>query len=161
MGDPAPPNGLYTCPCGQGGSTEVALIVDDLALIQDPPSVVAHTWWHASLDPALAFSSGELHLGSERAAQDRARTSMAIAKSDGLRREFFFYRVGLESTARTAGDVMVEDGFSDHSYAKLLLVDCDIVRYVNLTEAPGSVSLLVSPSAVASVDLIYSESNGL
>lgn len=161
MSDPAPSDGLYTCPCGRGGSTEVGLIAEDVALIEDPSSVTARTWWHASLDPALAFWSGTLHLGSERAAKDRARTSMAIARSDGTSREFFFYRINLVSEARVAGDVMIEDGFSDHRFAKSLLSDSDVVRYVNLTEAPGAVSIFVTPSAVAGLELAYTESNGL
>lgn len=111
-------------------------------------------WFHASPLSKVKFPSSlrsdrYVHLGTRIAATD-----WDLVQSRG-REESFLYSVKLSSEATVSDDIHVEsDAGSDIREKGLTLDAFDIYRYVNVKEDPGSVSVLIRPSAIVSADLV-------
>lgn len=132
----------------------LALVSDDIELLQQPEAVGNREWWHSSGSDVIDLERpAEMHWGSREAALERAHSRLSPRVYAG--RAVFLHRATLRPDSRVHPDVMLERPGepTDHSYAKSLLQEHDIVRYVNATEAPGSISLLLRPPSLATVTL--------
>ncbi|KFZ77002.1 hypothetical protein ED92_38495 [Amycolatopsis sp. MJM2582] len=94
-----------------------------------------------------------LHVGTYEAAIESMLRRMSDQDDGGA--QFFLYRVALRVL-----DLVVERGWRDENteHAARLsqddLGDADVVRYLNLFESPGSISLAIRPSAIAATQQI-------
>ncbi|OXM54456.1 hypothetical protein CFP75_05150 [Amycolatopsis alba DSM 44262] len=94
-----------------------------------------------------------LHVGTYEAAIESMLRRMGDQDDGGA--QFFLYRVALR-----ARDLTVERGWRDENTenaARLSqddLGDADVVRYLNVFESPGSISLAIRPSAIAATQRI-------
>ncbi|MBO3663878.1 hypothetical protein [Microbacterium stercoris] len=144
-------DGFDTCTCGQPPGPSIAVLRDDAWLVEDVNAAGTRQWWHASTQSALTLSGRQfVHLGSREAAADRANYLLHRAVHSGRTIEVFLYSTRLRPDARVHLDVLVEEPMagSDHTHAESLLSGADAVRYVNATEAPGSVSLVARAEAL-------------
>lgn len=148
MTDPSPRNGFYQC-CGSRAEYP-AILAEDVPLVVDTNRTLTDNWWHSS-DEADLVLHGPIHLGSRRAAEDRSVRTLDHAREIGISATRYLHRITLREDASIAPHVMIEIVGSDHTHALRLLEEWDVVRYVNRTEAPGSVSLLASSSAVSAI----------
>ncbi|ALG06258.1 hypothetical protein [Kibdelosporangium phytohabitans] len=153
---------------------------DDLALDDHRLSAVA--WYHTSTQdnwpstahamPAVAMEfmsrvmspdaarrvrdrqeDQALHLGTYETAIESMLRRMSDQDDGGS--QFYLYRVALRRT-----DLVIEPGWRDENHAEAAQItqtalgDLDGVRYLNVYESPGSISLAVRTSAIAWVQRI-------
>ncbi|OXM44815.1 hypothetical protein CFP75_33375 [Amycolatopsis alba DSM 44262] len=94
-----------------------------------------------------------LHLGTYEAAIEAMLRRMHDQDDGGA--QFFLYRVALR-----AADLTAERGWRDENTDDAARIsqddlgDADVVRYLNVFESPGSISLAVRPSAIATIQRI-------
>ncbi|MFC9918141.1 hypothetical protein [Agromyces binzhouensis] len=151
-----PEDPVDICTCGKYLSEELAILPEDATLLEDPNEAFDRNWWHVSHSAALALDPDQpVHLGSREAADDRANLKNYARENHGKSFDLHLYKIRLKGSARIHPDVLVErpGQSSDHTHALSLLSDWDVVRYVNGTEAPGSISLVVNARAVENMDL--------
>lgn len=132
----------------------LAVITDDIELIELAGAVLAREWWHASASDLIDLARTEtMHWGSREAAIERAHSRLSPLVSSGQR--VFLHRATILTAASIHPDVLLErpgEG-TNHDHGERLLHSHDIVRYVNGTEGPGAVSLMLLPSSLAAVSL--------
>lgn len=147
---------MFHCPEGHGIErldAGLAILPEDATLATDPNAVFGRDWWHVSRSDALTIDpKGFFHVGSEEAARQRAVTFSPVY-------DHFLYRVSFDPAAVVDPRVLLE--FSpnqtlEDSFAMSVDASPDVTRYVNVREAPGSVSLILRPSAVVSLELVES-----
>lgn len=151
-----PEDPIDECGCGEYLSEELAILPEDMTLLEDANEAFDRDWWHVSHNAELAFDPDRaVHLGSREAADDRANAKNYARVMHGTSFDLHLYKIRLRSGVRVHPDVLVErpGQSSDHTHALSLLSDWDVVRYVNGTEAPGSISLVVNPRAVENLEL--------
>ncbi|MFI5590034.1 hypothetical protein ACIA5G_33655 [Amycolatopsis sp. NPDC051758] len=94
-----------------------------------------------------------LHLGSYEAAIESMLRRMSSQDDGGT--PFYLYRIALRHEG-----LAIEPGWRDENSEKAAQIsqkeldDADIVRYLNVHESPGSISLAVRPAAIASLQRI-------
>lgn len=130
----------------------LAVIADDVELIERQEAVSGREWWHASTSADIDSTRADImHWGSKEAAMERAHSRLSPLVSSGAK--VYLHRATVRSGVSVHPDVMVErpgEG-TDHSYGEVLLSKHDVVRYVNGTEGPGAVSLMLRPSSLVGV----------
>lgn len=144
--------------CGRslGGmfSTGAVLSRDSLKYFDDA-TVRATTWFHTTQNPDWEASLEKadrsfIHLGTEKAAEDRCETLYRDPDSPT-----YLYELEIDQSATIHGGVYYEDPYQDNTpslksdpseYGK---VDFGgITRYVNEMEDTGSISLLANPKVL-------------
>jgi len=104
----------------------LAVVADDVELIEQQDAVWGREWWHASASKDIDLTRVDImHWGSKEAAMERSHSRLSPLVSFAGR---MYLRRG--------------DG---------LLAAHDVVRYVNGTEGPGAVSLMLRPSSLLRV----------
>jgi hypothetical protein len=110
------------------------------------------------LDPdraAAAASSKALHVGTYEAAIENMLRRMKNQSDEAS--EFFLYRVAVRIGPSRVGRGYRDENADDAaqlSLAQLDDADLDAVRYLNVHEAPGSLSLALRPECVAGLQRI-------
>lgn len=130
----------------------MAIIEDDIPLVEVQDRVLERVWWHASTSSSLDLTrTREMHWGSMEAATERAYFSLSPLTSNRL--PVYLYQTSLRAGLRVHSDVLVERPGepTNHDHAKKLLATHDVVRYINGTEGPGAVSLMLFPPALDTV----------
>lgn len=113
-------------------------------------AIRAATWHHGTINPEWMSNDGWTHVGSLAAAEHRAKPrNPGDVDYDPTGKPSTIYDVRLKPDARIA-PVMTED------YGEITwdtpTGPYDVVPYWNVTEDPGSMSLLVRPSALEPVE---------
>lgn len=151
--------------------------LDDISIVKD-----VH-WYHATSNPNwledVVYNNVPVHLGSEETALDRMRFLSSSVGSFESPSEWFLFKLKLSRSATVAKHYvkdMVDDWantvyddsyFDDYSWESLLdrepfmfsrefrkLTNSnDFVRYVNLHEYQGHISLIGNPSQLEIVDV--------
>lgn len=140
---------MNICHCGNGLGPGLALVPDDVALLNDPVTVAIRTWWHSTPSESIDLHSGDaMHWGSRESALERAVARLAYTSQ----------RVHLFSATLRPGIAVHQDLLLErpalgttHHYGTAVVDENTVVRYVNGTEAPGAISLMLRPSALATV----------
>ncbi len=130
----------------------LAVIADDVALVERQDAVWGREWWHASASRDIDLTRADImHWGSKEAAMERAHSRLSPLVSFGER--MYLHRATVRPGVSVHPDVMLErpgEG-TDHRHGERLLLAHDVVRYVNGTEGPGAVSLMLRPSSLLRV----------
>lgn len=118
----------------------------------DSDTVRETTWFHTTQNPDWESSLSKddrsfIHLGTEKAAEDRCETLYRDPDSPT-----YLYELEIDATATVHDGVYYEDPYQDNTPslisdpAKYEKIDFDgITRYVNEMEDTGSISLLANP----------------
>lgn len=125
------------CATCDGNMTEnLGILERDVPLLDQFSAVASRTWWHSSTKSSFHEDPDQtpVHLGSKEAAMERAET----LKSE------YLYEVELLSDASICPDTYLEAEHFDPGHTIMMAVATkgEIVRYVNNSENPGSISLL-------------------
>lgn len=141
--------------CRGGIETGVlAVIPDDILLIEDAEAILERGWWHSSVSDSIDLGRTDImHWGSRDAAIERAHVRLSVGAAPNDR--MFLHRSSVRPAASVHAHVMLErpgEG-TDHTHGESLLHSHDVVRYVNGTEGPGAVSLLLRPNSLEAVFL--------
>jgi hypothetical protein len=141
--------------CRAGSRPEfLAAVADDIELIIDPSATPARVWWHASSSDTIDLTRTDImHWGSREAAIERAHSRLSPFVSSG--RRMFLHRATIEAGGSIHPDIMLErpgEG-TNHEHGEELIRTHDVVRYVNGTEGPGAVSLMLLPCSLKAVGL--------
>lgn len=144
--------------CGHflGGmfSTGAVLSRDSLKYFDDD-TVRSTTWFHTTQNPEWEESLAKddrnfIHLGTEKAAEDRCETLYRDPDSPT-----YIYELEIDQTAKIHSGVCYEDPYQDNTPS--LTSDPDeypkidfggVTRYVNEMEDTGSISLLANPKVL-------------
>ncbi|MBP2215972.1 hypothetical protein [Arthrobacter sp. CAN_C5] len=117
-------------------SENLGILQRDVPLLDRLPAVVSRTWWHSSADSAFLEDSNQtpVHLGSREAAMERAQTT----------KSGYLHEVRLLSEVSICPDTYLEAEHFDpgHTLMAAVAVTGLVVRYVNNSENPGSISLV-------------------
>lgn len=101
----------------------------------------------------LRYEDQALHLGTYEAAVESMLRRMCDQDDGGA--QFYLYRVALRHDG-----LVIEPGWRDENsdtaaqISRADLGDADGIRYLNVHESPGSISLAVRPTAIAEVQCI-------
>lgn len=147
-------DGMNVCRDCRGGieTGVLAVIPDDVLLIEDAEEVLRREWWHSSVFDSVDLGrTNIMHWGSRDAAIERThvRLSAGVAPNDRM----FLHRSAVRPAAIVHPDVMLErpgEG-TDHTHGESRLHAHGVVRYVNGTEGPGAVSLMLRPISLEAV----------
>lgn len=121
----------------------------------DDATVRATTWFHTTQNPNWEASLSKadrsfIHLGTEKAAEDRCETLYNDPDSPT-----YLYELEIDQAAQIHSGVYYEDPYQDDTpsltsnpdrYAKIDF--SGVTRYVNEMEDTGSISLLVNPQVL-------------
>lgn len=133
--------------CGGVADGALEILRDDAKLIGSRHALARRVWWHSS--PAQEIDRHRpdvMHWGSWEAARDRAHHDYYRRSSANLpHRDYFIHSARLRPLRRVHPHVYLEHHGPGAAHPVDELRQCDVVRYVNSTEAPGSVSLLLRP----------------
>ncbi|HEV7950287.1 MAG TPA: hypothetical protein VGP24_11020, partial [Glaciihabitans sp.] len=108
----------------------------------------------------VRYENQALHLGTYEAAVESMLRRMSDQADGGS--QFYLYRVAL----RREGLVIEPNWRNENSAEAAQISQTDLgeahgIRYLNVHESPGSVSLAVCPTAIASVQCLALPANGL
>lgn len=130
----------------------LAVVADDADLIEQQDAVWGREWWHASASKDIDLTRVDImHWGSKEAAMERAHSRLSPLVSFAGR--MYLHRATVRPGVSVHPDVMLErpgEG-TDHRRGEGLLAAHEVVRYVNGTEAPGAVSLMLRPASLLRV----------
>lgn len=134
-------------------NTGVVLSRDSLKYFDDN-SLKTDSWYHTTQNPKWADSLNNdrsfIHLGTEKASQDRCKTLLNDPDSPT-----YLYEIEIVDDARVHDKTYYEDPYQDNSPltssdpSKYPKIDFNgVTRYVNEMEDPGSISLLANPKVI-------------
>lgn len=133
---------MYGCPNKHHAYTKgtvAGILAEDVELIEHPDRVHKRTWWHASDSNVATFDGRALHVGSREAADLRSIEHQFRGKT-------WLYAIKLDPRTPVSPVIYVErDGFDSLERVESLPPATSPIafRYVNVREAPGSVSLML------------------
>lgn len=144
---------LLNCEVCQSGQSQLELAIqarDAPILTNWPSEAPSRDWWHFSHRPVGSWPApeGVVHLGSSldaailRAGNSRRDYVASDARSSELT-SMWFYRIRLPATLAVNDDVYIDDKTADTSYLDALVAPGQALRYVNLYENAGSISIIV------------------
>lgn len=114
----------------------LGILERDVPLLEELSGITSRTWWHSSANSSFHEDSDQtpVHLGSREAAMQRAETL-----SSG-----YLYEVEILPDALICPDAYLEAEHYDpgHTIMTARAAKGEVVRYVNNSENPGSISLL-------------------
>lgn len=140
--------------CSSGGEANMqplpVLLADDVSLVQTPSEIFNRSWWHVTREPLVTLRSNKLlHLGSLSAALHRA---VLLKGMDFENKGLHLYRFQLDHESKIENRILVE-ATQGLSVEELFRIDPSrdtprIQRYINVREAPGSISLLIDAGVI-------------
>lgn len=137
------------CHCGDGLDSGLDLLLDDVSLLTTPDTVATRVWWHStpseSIDPHRVDA---MHWGSLESAKERAVIRLTYTSQ-----RVHLFSATLRPDIAVHPDLLLERPAqgTTHHYGKSVADPDTVVRYVNGTEAPGAISLVLLPSALANI----------
>lgn len=126
------------------------LLADDVSLVQTSSGIYNRSWGHVTREPLEALRSNKLmHLGSLSAALHRAVLLNDLSfQNEGLH----LYRFQLDHDSKIENRIVIE-ATQGITVEELFGIDPSrdtprIQRYINVREAPGSISLLIDAGVI-------------
>ncbi|SEO03821.1 hypothetical protein SAMN05216281_1278 [Cryobacterium luteum] len=136
------------CKCGSSESrTNVGVIASDAGLVRDSGMLFERDWWHATFSPPTelfaARATFALHVGTEFAAEIRARALFDDSRVTAEEVEVFTYRLRLQRGTPVANDIFIDSPLDDPEHRlAILAAGHGVARYLNRREDVGSISLV-------------------
>lgn len=146
----------FNCPSGHrrdNRNSGLAVLREDVPLLEDSNYLFARKWYHASRDKNLQLDGSKLiHLGSREA-------SLHVVIRHQHSNPFYLHEVSLDPQASVSKKLILEFAPGEtiektHGIRASSLKE--VTRYVNVQEAPGSVSLLATTGSIDNMKLIES-----
>ena len=141
---------MFKCPDGDTDMQRLpALLADDVSLVQTPSEVFNRSWWHVTKKPLTELDPSKLiHVGSLSAANHRAVLLAAFNRSTDL----YFYEVQLRRESKIEDHLLVEVTHGETVEALFEIKPSPdtprVHRYINVREAPGSISLVIDAGVI-------------
>ncbi|MCC3293221.1 hypothetical protein LJ756_01145 [Arthrobacter sp. zg-Y411] len=140
--------------CSSDGEAKMqplpVLLADDVSLVQTPSEISNRSWWHVTREPLEALRSDKLmHLGSLSAAFHRA---VLLKGFDPHNKGLHLYKFQLDHASKIENRILIE-ATQGLTVEELFKIDPSpgtprIHRYINVREAPGSISLLIDAGVI-------------
>lgn len=127
-----------------------ALLREDVELVKTPTTVFSRLWWHATTSPLDQINPATLiHLGSRSSALNRAVFLRTFSPVEPVA----LYSFSLSRETSTIENRIIVEQTHGVTIEELHNIQVSVNsprvhRYINVREAPGSISLLVDAGAV-------------